>query len=212
VKKHRYMNMFTGEILEYVDFYPPETLKVGIEYIGDEEDIKLVIHKVNRKLPPMNRHSKLLFVVPHLFIGGAETQLYYLIEGMKRLGHDTRLVVTHNTSWSGSTMWPEFDGITDCYEMCDVIEKDKDLIIHLEWCDAVIFHGGIVVSRALQLMKTLPIAIQIAHTADDVWSFNIFKESKDVINYVVCVAEWIAEKLSTAYGLYKDKIVSSWKS
>jgi len=51
---------------------------------------------------------------------------------------------------------------------------------------------------------------KIAHTADDVWSFNIFKESKDVINYVVCVAEWIAEKLSTAYGLYKDKIVHIW--
>lgn len=138
---------------------------------------------------------RVMFVIPHMFLGGGETQLYYLIKELKE-DFDISIVIGGEVD---NMLYPviksEFDTIIASH-------PNKLFNAIVDRAPHVIVYHGLVYEKlkpVLYRMRNKPIIIQIIHNPSGPWGKGAYNAMKAVNDHVICVASWIRDSILDDY-------------
>lgn len=196
----RVITAFRESILELKD----SEQKLFRKILRMNENIQTSPHKaVSQYTPsktPMKEKSKykVLIVVPHIFMGGGETQLLYLLDTFDEYDFDVEIIVM-------GTIDEELFPILEEKAKVGVMASEGNKINMLrrkitdEDIDIVLFHGTDSVQKALEGIKKKPIVVQILHTGVGTWTVDILQKTAIYDDHAIAVAEWIRKKFQLQY-------------
>jgi len=149
---------------------------------------------------PIKEHPKyrVMFVVPHIFMGGGETQLMYLIQNLPSIEFEMKLAIIGTVD---SELYPKISRMISTVVIGSRQNKEELLRLKIREFDpdVIIFHGTDFLSRAMRGLQKKPAIIQILHTGIGPWTEDVLRASVDLNDRAIGVAEWIRMKFQKKY-------------
>jgi ADP-heptose:LPS heptosyltransferase len=144
---------------------------------------------------------KMLFIIPYLFLGGGETQLWYLLRQLQKSYSNIAIIV------AGETATRSDDVMLSRFQSCSREVVFNDYIHYperLDWIkknieriapDVIFFHGDTIKHEFVSEIRQKPIIVQIVHSASyDGWSYGAVMEMHHYTDMVITVAGHIQNK------------------
>jgi len=153
---------------------------------------------------PKKAKYRIMVVVPHIYLGGGETQMEYLLDKLQLDFHITIVVVNTVDDdlypiWAKKYDIVHLSGIDKNWALQKLLTiLSPDAIIH-HGCTGPIPNVASILPNTLQGMKHKPVIVQIAHTGFGPWTTDAMTEMKVYNDHVVTVADWLKHRFASLY-------------
>jgi ADP-heptose:LPS heptosyltransferase/glycosyltransferase involved in cell wall biosynthesis len=181
------------------DLYIPDNSTVTLPSQQIDIDVNKVYYYTPSKPPIQNKqYYKLQIIIPHLYLGGGETHLLYLLDTIPIPKEYIQIVVVGQVD---TTIYPLLK------QRYDIVNLDKADSIYLRKAiidynpDIILHHGTELLGNALENIQQKPVVIQIMHSWGAHWAMNPLESCHLYNDHVIAVADWIKEKFGEQYDI-----------
>lgn len=157
---------------------------------------------------------KIACVVPNLFMGGAETQLHYLLKNNYFEFGEICVIQAYYETFAppSPTMLDKLGSVATVYQNQSPDEIKREDIP--DWVsgilmgfkpDIILHHGQTPIADIAHLLRPKPLMLQILHTADDNsrWGIGALEKAHKITDTVITVSEHIKNLYGNRYPCLK---------
>jgi ADP-heptose:LPS heptosyltransferase len=169
---------------------------------GDNMDLQLQKGAYTPEAYPLvkKRKYRLLFIIPYLFLGGGETQLWYLVRQLRKSFVYIDIIVAGNApTTTDKIMLERLQAYAHVHYKDSRNQDEKTAWVKEQIAviqpDVIFHHGDIPVSEFICDLIPKPIIMQILHSGgEDRWALGAIIAMDHYNDMVIAVADHIKEK------------------